>query len=275
MSNWHLDTDIAERYTEGRIGDVFAASIEQHVLDCDACRALLRLEPARADRVWTEIIEQVQAPRPTLVERGLHRLGVRGTTARVIAATPTLRGSWLAGIVLVLAVALYVAHATPRGTFFFFVLAPVLPLLGVASAFGPDVDPTHEIAAASPYSTMRLLVARTSFVVTTTLVPAVAAAFFLPGDHWLAVAWLLPSLALTTVALAAAGRFPVRQSALALSGLWVALCFSRAMLRGTGTGASAREAQGLQLVSLIVLAIAAWFIATRPQDLAEQLRRNP
>jgi predicted anti-sigma-YlaC factor YlaD len=272
MNPWHLDAAVAERYADGQMTPVLAASVEQHLITCADCRALLRTDPARLDRVWSEVIDRVHAPRPSVIERGLHRLGVDPSTARVISATPTLRGSWLTGVVLVLALALYVAHASPRGTFLFLVLAPVLPLLGVAGAFGPSLDPTYEIAAASPYSTMRMLVARTLFVVTTTLAPALAAAFFLPGDHWVAVGWLLPSLALTTVSLAAARHLPIHLSALALSAVWIGAGATRFVAHGADVDAT--MVQTLQWLSLAVIALAAWNIAAHRQDLSEQLRRN-
>jgi hypothetical protein len=272
MNEWHLDTGVVERYADGRITPVLAASIEQHLVGCADCRSLLSVEPARLERVWAEVSEQVHAPHPGVVERSLLRLGARESTARVIAATPALRGSWLGGVVLVLALALYVAHASPRGAFFFLVLAPVLPLLGVAASFGPGIDPTYEMAAATPYSTMRLLVARTSFVVTTTILPALGAALFLPGNHWVAVAWLLPSLALTGLSLAVARRVPIHLSALAMCALWVSVCTARLVTHGATVDATA--AQSLQWVSLGVLVLAAWNIATHRQDLSEQLRRN-
>lgn len=271
-NDWHLDIAIAERYVEGRVTPMLASSIEQHLIGCADCRALLQVEPARLDRVWSGVFERVHAPRPNPVERGLRGLGFDESTARVIAATPTLRGSWLSGVVLVLALALYVAHASPRGTFLFLVLAPVLPLLGVAGAFGPHLDPSHEIVAASPFSTMRLLVARTTFVVATTLLPALTAAVFLPGDHWLAVAWLLPSLALTSVSLAAARHFPIHVSALGISAVWIGLCSSRLVTHGPTVGTSAVE--GLQWASLVVIGLAAWSITTHRHDLSERLRRN-
>jgi hypothetical protein len=270
--SWHLDSAVADRYAGGEVTPVLAASIEQHLIGCADCRALLHVDPARLDQVWSEVIETVQAPRPGVLERILLWLGVSGSTARVIVATPALRGSWLSGVVLVLLLALYVAHSSPRGAFFFLVLAPVLPLIGVAAAFGPGIDPTHEFAAASPYSMLRLLVARTTFVVTTTLAPAVAVALFLPGDHWVAVAWLLPSLALTTVSLAATRYVPIHVAALALGLIWIGLRLARLVVHGPSV--TTTEAQGLQLVSLAILALAAWSIATHRQDLSERIRRN-
>jgi hypothetical protein len=105
----------------------------------------------------------------------------------------------------------------------FVALAPVLPLAGVALAFNPRTDPFLELAAASPYSLVRLLLARTAFVVGTTLLPAALLTPLLPGDRWLTVAWLLPALAMSTVVLALARRIEPFLSALVLAGGWLAL----------------------------------------------------
>ncbi|MBO9521455.1 MAG: hypothetical protein J7518_07950 [Nocardioidaceae bacterium] len=270
MSEWHVEAELAGRYAAGAVTPVLAASIELHLVGCAPCRGLLEVEPARLDRIWDEIVEEVTAPRPVLLERLLRRIGVSEATARVVATTPTLRGSWLSGLVLVLGLALYVAHASPRGTFFFLALAPVLPLLGVAGAFG--LDPAREVAGATPYSAMRLLVARTSFVVATTLLPALAAALFLPGDHEVSVAWLLPSLAMTTLSLAAAHWVPVTHAALGMTALWVAICTTHWIASGTVT-ASLAEARVLQAVSLVVLVVAGASVVRHRQDAVAEPRR--
>lgn len=274
-TSWHLDPDLADRYADGRVTPVLAASVEQHLITCAGCRGLLSagVDPARLERVWSEVIERVEDPRRTLLERVLLRVGVGEATARVIAVTPMLRGAWLSGVVVLLALSLLVAHASPRGVLLFVALAPVMPLLGVAAAFGPGLDRTHEIAAASPYSTNRLLVARTGFVAVTALVPAVATAFFLPGDHWISVAWLLPCVALCTVSLAAARFVPIHLSALGMAGLWVVLVALRLSVQGSATPPG--EAVALQVVSLAVITVAAWSVLTHRQELSEQLRSNP
>jgi hypothetical protein len=272
MAGWHLDLDLAARYAGGRVAPVLAASVEQHLIGCGDCRGLLHLDPSRFEAVWSEVVERVQAPRQGLMHRLLARAGVSEETIRIVVATPILRGAWLASVIVVLVFALYAAHAAPRGVFVFLVLAPVLPLIGVAATFSPEIDPTHEMLAASPYSMIRMLALRSTFVVATTLVPTTVAALLLPGNHWVSVAWLLPSLALTSACLALAGRFPVHLSAAGLGGLWVATCVSRAAALGTTT--ALEQQQAVQAVSLVVLAIAAWSITIHRQVLSEQLRRH-
>jgi hypothetical protein len=272
MNTWHLDDALAERYADGRVTQVLAASVEQHLIGCADCRSRLHVEPARLDAVWAEIREQVQSPRPGPVERSLRAVGLDAPSARLVALTPSLRGSWLGGVLLVLMLALLAAHSSPHGSSAFTILAPVLPLAGVAFAFGPIADRSHEMTVAAPYSMARLLAVRTAFVVATSLVPATAAALFMPGSHWLAVAWLLPALAMTATTIALAPRVPVHRTAFALAAGWTALHFSRIVVMRHELTASA--AATLQLVSCAVLVAAGAAILANRHQISEQLRRT-
>jgi hypothetical protein len=274
MTTWHLDRDLADRYTDGRVGGTLAVSVEQHLVGCAACRGLLSpADPhaARLDAVWTEVLEQVEAPRVGLVERLLRRVGVSGPTARLVAATPTLRSAWAVGVCVVLLLALVAAHASPRGTAVFVALAPVLPLAGVALAFNPRTDPFLELAAASPYSLVRLLLARTAFVVGTTLLPAALLTPLLPGDRWLTVGWLLPALAMSTVVLALARRIEPFLSAVVLAGSWLALSTWRMTL---GTSLLVEHAFLVQLVSAVAFTVAATHLVTHRHDLVPTRRSH-
>ena len=268
---WHLDPALAGRYERGEVGGVLAASVEQHLVVCPACRALLHADPARLDAVWAEVVEQVQAPRAGLLERVLRLVGVGGPTARLVAATPTLRGSWLLSVLLVLVLALLAGHSSHRGVVVFVALAPVLPLAGVALAFGQRFDPALDIAAASPYSLVRLLAARTAFVLVTTLLPAAVVAPFLPGDAWTTVGWLLPGLAMSATVLAAARRVEPLTTAAVLAAAWTALVSWRA----TADQPLLLE-HGLlvQLVSLAALVVAAATLVLHRHDLTHATRRT-
>ncbi|WP_148573919.1 zf-HC2 domain-containing protein [Nocardioides caldifontis] len=269
--SWHLDDELAGRYERGEVAGVLAASVEQHLVGCPSCRALLHADPTRLDAVWARIVEQVQAPRTGLLERVLRALGTSGPTARLVAATPTLRGAWLLSVLVVLLLALLAGHASPRGVVVFVALAPVLPLAGVALAFGQRFDPALEIAAASPYSLVRLLAARTAFVLATTLLPAAAVAPLLPGDASTSLGWLLPGLAMSAGVLAAARRFPPLTTATVLAAAWTALVGWRAaadrpLLLEHGTL--------VQLVSLAALAVAATVLVRHRHDLTLNPRRT-
>lgn len=222
---WHLDHDLAGRYSTGRAGRVLAASIEQHLIGCRACRDFLTpyADVTRSDRVWAGVLEQVQAPPRRPVERLLRALGVDESMARLLAVTPTLRGSWITGVVLVLVIAELSASNSSAGIALFMALAPVLPMISVAAAFGGEMDPSREMAGAAPYPVLDLLLVRTIAVVSTTLVPAAALAVLLPGSTLLAMGWLLPSLALTGTVLAVTPRVPALPTAGILAIGWMGL----------------------------------------------------
>jgi hypothetical protein len=151
---------------------------------------------------------------------------VRAHTARLLAATPSLRASWLLAIVAALAFTVLAADAGPRGTLLFLTLAPILPLAGVALAYGPQVDRLHELGAAAPLSGFRLLLLRSAAVVATTTLLAGGAGLFLPGAGGVAAAWLLPALALSLLTLALSARLEPVQAAGGLAAGWVAVVIS-------------------------------------------------
>lgn len=271
---WHLDDELTRRYAEGRAPAVLAASVEQHVLACGRCRGQLTgyVDAGRLEAGWAAVLDRVETPRPSLVERLLTRAGVDPGTARLAAATPVLRGAWLTAVVVVLALALLAAHSDPSGVAVFLALAPVLPLLGVAAAFGPHADPSHELVAAAPYPVARLLAVRTALVVATTLVPAALLAVLLPEGTWRAVGWLLPALAMTTGSLALGAWVPAHRAALVLSGGWVGL-----VLLGLVEARDPYLATHLavQLTSAAALAMAVGSLLTHADRLSEQVRRTP
>lgn len=269
MSAWHLDQELADRYAGGAVPPVLAASVEQHLVVCGDCRTLIRVDGPRLDAVWTEIAERVEAPRVRLLERGLRRLGVSGPTAHLVAATPVLRGATVTGGLVLLLLSVLAAHASPRDTAIFVSLAPVLPVLGVAVAFGPRTDPTLDVAAASPYSLVRLLIVRTAFVVGATMLPAAGLALLLPASPWLTIGWLLPSLAMCAVVLASATRVEPTLSASALAAGWLVLT---AWLRAAGSPLLTSHGTTVQLLSLVTLVAACWHLATHRNDLAPHRR---
>ena len=97
----------------------------------------------------------------------------------------------------------------------------MLPVAGVAAAYGRDADPAHEIAVASPYSMLRLLLLRS--------------AHGRGGDHRPdrsgrpaarrprlgGCGWLLPAAALTAATLLLSTRLTPVWAAAGVLGTWV------------------------------------------------------
>ena len=229
MTAWHVDDDLLDTYAEGRpMTPALMASVETHLEHCASCqsRVVPAVDPARLDAVWAEVVDALDAPRVSWLERLLLRLHVAPATARLLAVTPSLQLSWLTGTAIALALALAAAHSGDAGVALFLALAPVLPVAGVAVAFSARTDPLHGIAVAAPYSSYRLLLVRSAAVVATTLLLAIPAAALLPSTPWVAAAWLLPALALTCTCLALAARIDPVVSSVGLVTAWLCLALS-------------------------------------------------
>lgn len=220
---WHLDPAAIRRYSRGAAPPDLAASAEAHLMRCAACRGAIssHVDARRVATIWHEVVDRVDAPRRSGPERLLARLGVGEATARLVAATPTLRGPWLLAIAGVLGLAAWAAQVDERLLQMFLVVAPLGPLAGVAVAFAGGLDPTREIGLAAPYSGLRLLLIRTAAVLTVTVPIVAAAGFALPGSNWLAAAWLLPATGLTGAALALTARMTPVVAVGAVATAWV------------------------------------------------------
>lgn len=203
---WHADDTLLARYVLGEAGLAQGASIEQHLIRCVTCRARIGTHvPERPlERVWTRIQEKVEAPAGSAAQRLLVRLGLPEPDALLVAAAPSLRTSWLLGLAVTLAfVAVSAAYGGARGLTLFLLVAPLVPVVGVAIAYGPDVDPGYEATRAAPYPMFRLVLLRTAAVLMTCLPLVLGAAMLVPGLGGATVAWLLPALAFSAVVLAA------------------------------------------------------------------------
>lgn len=224
--SWHVDASLLRRYLAGDTDLAAALSIEAHVSGCGACRGLLPDDPAWLGDSWSGVADRVIVAQRGPMERLLVRVGVGTPSARLLAATPSLRRSWWAAVVAALAFTVAAAHAAAgddRGLLLFLALAPLLPVAGVAVAYGPHVDPVHELTVGAPMSGLRLLLIRAVAVLCTTVGLALLALPLLPALSWTAAGWLLPALALTTVSLVLGSWLsPVRASA-AVTAVWLGL----------------------------------------------------
>lgn len=225
MSPWHLDHDLLTRYADDALDLSTSASVEAHLLRCGSCRADFAGQAAipDLDAGWLDVVDRLDAPRPTLVERLLRRLRVRESEARLLAATPALTVSWLMALVGVLAFAVVAAHTGDGAGGLFLLLAPLLPLAGVATAYGPGVDPAYDVGAAAPYSGARLLLLRSLTVLAASGALVLPAAFLLPTTGWSPLAWLLPSLGLAMTALLLSTRFEPLPAGVAVALAWALL----------------------------------------------------
>ncbi len=155
------------------------------------------------------VMGEITAPRRSRLERTLLALRVPEPTARLVAATPSLRGAWLAsvGVVLLFAAQAGAEQWRPGDQLaVFLALAPLVPVVGVALAYGSHADRAHEVAVAAPLSGLRLLLLRTLAVVVAAAAVTLLAVVAAPTHGWMQLAWLLPALATCTVTLAIGAR---------------------------------------------------------------------
>jgi hypothetical protein len=239
-ADWHAGADLLAGYAAGTVEPVAVWSVEAHLAGCARCRSALsaHVDAQRLARNRSVLLVRAALPDGGRTGRLVRRCGVPDHLLRLVAATPSLRRSWLLSVVGVLAVVTGEAAAVrfgripgggtarmggspgPGAAAPFLLVAPLLVLVGVAAAFLPMFDPAHRLAVAAPFSGFALLLARAVSALVTALVLVAVAAFVVPGPGWLPVALLLPSLALCAFTLAAATVMDPRGAAATAGALW-------------------------------------------------------
>lgn len=206
----HAADDVLRRYVRGELPPGPRQELEPHLDTCAHCadRLVFAVDPVLLDRIWGRVDEAVDHPVPGRIERLLLWLRVPDHVARLMAATPALRRSWLCGAALTLLfTALMARLAGPANAHLVYLaVAPLLPVAGVAVSFGRRWDPAHEMGLVAPMSALRLVLTRSTVVLGTSLMLSALAALALPRLGLAAFAWLLPSCALTALSVALSAR---------------------------------------------------------------------
>lgn len=269
--SWHADRQTLVRYAENRIDEATAFSLEAHLPACSSCRDVLAslADRHRLGRVWNEIADRVDRPPASGFERLLRALGVADHAARLLAATPSLRLSWVVAVAVGLGFAVLAARSVGDGVLVFLVVAPLVPTAGVAIAYGPGIDPVYEVGLASPIGGFRLLLIRTTAVLLSSIVLAGVAALGLPDVGWTAAAWLLPSLALTLLTLAASTATSPHAAVAIVASVWV---MGVAAVEKVAVAELAAFGAGAQVVFTVVAVAAAGVIAARRDALEVRVR---
>lgn len=221
--SWHVEQDVLHRYQTGTIDRVVAASVEAHVTECAECRGGLILDESWLEQSWAGIADRVEPGQPRVIERLLTSVGVRQHLARVIALSPAFRISFVLAVILVMGFAVSASAADPNGWAFriFLFLAPLLPVAGIALAYGNLVDAAHELTLSSPIDTFRLLLLRAVTVLIVSVgIGLVAWPFIEAPAVFGPSTWLAPALALTLTTLALASRFEAWVSGAMVAGGW-------------------------------------------------------
>ena len=266
--------ELVAGYASGALDGVAAWSVETHLPGCGPCRSALatELDQLRLARNRSILLARAALPAPGPAERLATSCGIPAHVWRLLAVTPSLRRSWLAGVALVLAAAIGAARliaaagpaataagqpitqlgagwpALSAGLLPFLVLAPLLPLAGVAVAFHRRLDPAADLAIAAPVSGIWLFFVRSVAVIGTALAPTIVAALALPGGDWLPLLVVLPALAVSSAALALGTLTGPVSAAIATGVGWVVLVAGAALAAGSPAVAFGGQAQAASLV---------------------------
>jgi hypothetical protein len=223
-TDWHAPPELLARFAHdpAAVDDVAAASIEAHLVVCADCRRQMTaaVSPALVTASWDAIADRIDQPRPALLGRVLHRIGVGDGLGRLLAATPALQGAGLLAI-CVLAAGAVVLSLTAGAEGPFLVMAPLVPLAAVAASFAPAADPAGEAGVATPTHGAGLVIRRAIAIVGITFGVLGAAALALPSLGPAAAAWVLPALALALGTLALGTWLRVEVAVGVLSGAWL------------------------------------------------------
>ncbi len=238
----HISEEQLAGYAVGTAGPVVVWSVEAHLTGCAPCRSALsaHVDADRLARNRSVLLARAAIGEGGPARRLLRRCGVPDHILSLLAATPSLRASWLLSVTAVVAVVAGEAAAawywwnpagrqapgptgpvSPAALAPFLLVAPLLVLAGVMVAFLPRFDPASRLATAAPFSGFTLLLVRTISALAAALIPVIGVAFALPGPGWLPFALLLPSLALSAFALAAATLLDPRAAAAVAAAAWV------------------------------------------------------
>ncbi|WP_405776437.1 zf-HC2 domain-containing protein [Streptomyces sp. NBC_01538] len=251
MSGEHASMRIIEGYARG--GTELAAdevwAVEAHLEVCRVCRDRLSAAvgvqaPAVAslvDTVWSALEPQL-AMVPTMPP------GRRWSARLSRWMTPTMV-PWLAMVTVVtlLALLLDLVDIDSGELSLVLLLAPVLPVLGVAASWSRGLDPAYELTASVPRAGLQLVLRRTASVLGV-VVPALLVGGWATGV--MVAQWLLPCLAFTATTLALGGVVGVTRAAVVLAGVWAAVVVAPTL--ATHRTTFALQTDGLPVWGLIL-----------------------
>ena len=272
---WHLDDDLLAAYAALAVSPSQRASVEAHLLSCASCRALVAERGAasalrqRLDDAWSLTVERVDQPRRTWMHRLAVALGVPDHLARVIGTSAAFRSAWMVSMALAVGAGVAIARGE-LGPVPFLLLAPLVPVVGVAAAYGGSTraNDSRAFELATPFGELRLVLLRAAAVTASSIVLLGLVSLIVPTAGLEAVAWLLPALALTTTTLALTTRFTPERAAEMVALGWVCVIAAAAFELPSRRRPTAPDLAGiaapLQVTALVLLVVStALFIARR------------
>ncbi|MFI0714237.1 zf-HC2 domain-containing protein [Streptomyces inhibens] len=224
MSGEHASRQLIDDYARGdatMAADTVWA-LEAHLETCAPCRSHLGASVATEAPDIAALLDTVQAGLEPQLDAAVRAPSRRHRLKWVSAWLTPAMAPWLAVIVLVTLMALLLDAASSPTLFGdvspLLLIAPVLPLCGVAASWSRGLDPTHELTASTARAGLPLLLRRTTAVLVVVL-PGLLVGGWLTGTVT-AAQWLLPSLAFTSTALALGSVVGVTRAATGLAVAW-------------------------------------------------------
>ncbi|KQV22174.1 MULTISPECIES: hypothetical protein [unclassified Kitasatospora] len=250
MNVEHASARLIDEYARGDT-DLAADQVwalEAHLEGCRLCRDRLSAAvtaeaptlAALTEAVWSDLEHQLATAVPAPPRRLRSRLSAWTTPAM----TP-----WLAMVLAVTLLALLLDLAGPGSgqVSLLLLLAPVLPVCGVAASWSRGLDPAYELTAATPRAGLQLVLRRTASVIAVVIPPLLAGGW---ATGVTAAQWLLPCLAFTSMTLALGGVIGVTRAAVALVAAWAAVVLAPTL--ATSRTAFALQVEGLPVWGLIL-----------------------
>ena len=108
------------------------------------------------------ILDAVQSPDLPLPVRIGRRLGLSEPSAILLGAAASLRTAWISSAFVALGFAVAAEYLSDGSALApFLLVAPLVPVLGVAAAYGPHEDPLESLIVTAPFGRTRLILLNT------------------------------------------------------------------------------------------------------------------
>lgn len=199
-------------YAANQLDESERLHFEEHLKGCAECQADLQLWRTVAEEIIAS--DSAESAPVQLAERALERIH-QPTASRLVfrrvfqllrSQTFLVQREMWPATASVMALGVIVAFVSGHAEFIYFI-APPIAAASLSILFGPEHDPAHELALATPTSSWKLLLARLSIVSAYNLMLALAALLVLmiafpPGLlGMLALGMLAPMAFLSALAL--------------------------------------------------------------------------
>lgn len=278
-------TDLLPAYLNGTLDPELAKEVREHLQNCAGCRAELASWEAVSDAavvrsealpapsagvmegVWAKVERE---PAPLTGPSSISKLSLAWQL--LVGQIPLVRNKiWAASAVtmaLGLAVSLLLSTGASAAGATFALFAPVIAAVGVAFVYGPENDPSLEVALSTPTPARLVLLARLTLVYGYDLALALAATAVLAAVNgtlnlWPLVSlWIGPMLFFSALALLLSLLFGSSAAVLTAMALWgVRLAAATYSTPGLDKSAWAETVETLWRANAMLLLLAALLLA--------------